>query len=145
MRCLWPALLLGPLACRPAGPSPAARGAPPNGGVAEVRAALGASVAAWNRGDLDGHVAVYADTGTAGPPFGPGGRARARAGLAAFFAGPRPNLALDSLVLRPLGADYVLAAGRYRLAGAGAARAGWFTEVWARTAAGWRIVHDHSP
>lgn len=108
------------------------------------RRALAASVAAWNRGDLDGHVATYADSGTGGPPIGPGGRARARASLRRYFAAPRPWRGVDSLVVRALGADHVLATGRYRRDGRGEPETGWFTEVWQRTGVGRRIVHEHS-
>jgi ketosteroid isomerase-like protein len=34
--------------------------------------------------------------------------------------------------------------GHFVLGGGGAARSGWFTLVWVRTATGWRILHDHS-
>lgn len=141
------ALVFSMAACRPAsGTTEMAtpRAVSSQHGVTAVRSLLAASVEAWNRGDLDGHVAVYADSGTGGPPIGAGGRARARANLAPFFTNSRPTLRLDSLMVRPLGRDYVLATGRYTLSGTGSQRVGWFTEIWARTAAGWRIVHDHS-
>jgi hypothetical protein len=35
--------------------------------------------------------------------------------------------------------------GKYILTGAGLPnRTGWFTTIWVRTPAGWRMVHDHS-
>ena len=121
-----------------------ASGTASRSGVPEVRRAFASSVAAWNRGDLEAHVAIYADSGTGGPPFGPGGRARARAFLGRYFTASRPALRVDSLDVRPLGAGYVLATGRYRLTRRGAEEAGWFTEIWQQTARGWRIVHEHS-
>ncbi len=125
-----------------------ARPAEQAGAVAAVRAALDTSVAAWNRGDLDGHVAVYADSAV----FRPSGEARgpiqARRNFVQFFARPteRPRLTLDSLVVSTMGADHVLATGQYVLTGGTVAvpRRGWFTEVWARTPQGWRIILDHS-
>lgn len=115
---------------------------------AAVRAALDTSVAAWNRGDLDAHVAIYADSAVFRPSGGARGPTQARRAFAGFFAVParRPALALDSLTVVALGADHVLATGQYVLTGGvvPGARRGWFTEVWTRTAAGWRIVLDHS-
>ena len=114
-----------------------------------IRAALAASVDAWNRGDLDGHVAVYADSTTLMSSDGPvRGRARARANFARYFAaGGRPHqqLRLERVEVRPLGQEHALATGRYVLSGGGVAeQTGWFSLVWARTPDGWRIIHDHS-
>lgn len=113
-------------------------------GVSFVLSAEDTAVAAWNRGDLDAHVSIYADTGTGGPPIRPGGRSRARLSLAPLFADPRPTLRVDSLTVSPLGRDYVLASGKWLLSGAGSTRSGWFTHVWARLPVGWRIVYEHS-
>ena len=76
----------------------ACRAAPASGDAArvtkEVRTALTASVSAWNRGDLDGHVAVYDDSATLLPRAAGMGRAQARANFAGFFVDParRPTL-----------------------------------------------------
>ena len=118
-------------------------------GVRDVHAALDTSVAAWNRGDLDAHVAIYADSAVLLPATDGRGPAQARRTLARFFgvAAERPVLALDSLQLEALGDTHVLARGQYVLLGGrvdGTPRRGWFTEVWAHTTQGWRIIHDHS-
>lgn len=127
---------------------PAAERAPVEDGLTAVRAALDTSVVAWNRGDLDAHVVVYADSARLLPGAPGHGRAQARRTLAPFFAVPaaRPRLALDSLRLAPLGSGHVLATGQYVLQGGTVVgpRRGWFTEVWGRTSAGWRIIHDHT-
>ena len=117
--------------------------------VRDVRAALDTSVAAWNRGDLVAHVAIYADSAVLVPATEARGPTQARRTLERFFRAPqdRPVLALDSLQLQALGDAYVLARGQYVLAGGrvdDVPRRGWFTEVWAHTAQGWRIIHDHS-
>lgn len=117
--------------------------------VHDVHAALDTSVAAWNRGDLDAHVAVYADSAVLLPATEGRGPAQARHTFERFFAVPaeRPTLMLDSLQLKALGDAHVLVRGQYVLQGGrvdGAPRRGWFTEVWAHTAEGWRIIHDHS-
>ncbi len=114
-----------------------------------VRTELAASVDAWNRGDLDGHVAVYADSATLMSSGGPvRGRERARANFARYFAAngrPRQQLRLERVEVRPLGREHALATGRYVLSGGGVAeQTGWFSVVWARTPEGWRIIHDHS-
>ena len=117
--------------------------------IAAVRAELSSSLDAWNRGDLDAHVAVYSDSASLLPSAPPGrGRADARRSFARFFAIPaeRPALELADLSARALGRDHVLVYGRYVLTGGTVRgpRTGWFTEIWERTRAGWRIVHDHS-
>lgn len=117
-------------------------------GVRAVRAALDSSVAAWNRGDLEGHVAVYADSAVFRPEGPARGRVQARQNFARFFAeaATRPRLALDSLTVTGLGSDHVLATGQYVLNGGrvDVPRRGWFTEIWGRTPARWRILLDHS-
>ena len=109
-----------------------------------VRSAENAATDAWNRGDLEAHVAIYADTGTGGPPIAPGGRSRARAALAAYFTRAHPTLRLDSLRVSALGPAYVLSSGRWTLSEGTSVRTGWFTHVWARLPVGWRIVYEHS-
>ncbi|HEX8299366.1 MAG TPA: nuclear transport factor 2 family protein [Rubricoccaceae bacterium] len=126
--------------------SPTRLSSPPD---AAVTAALAASAEAWNRGDLDGHVAMYADsaafmTGT-GPLIG---RDRTADALrSAFFRDGRPvqQLRFESIVVRPLGADHALVTGHFILSGGGQDdHSGWFSTVWTRGAAGWRVIHDHS-
>ena len=116
---------------------------------AEIRQALAASVEAFNRGDLAGHLAIY-DPGVTfmtkdGPR--PGVAPIEQAFREHYFKDGRPiqQLRFEQLAVRPLGADTALATARWALAGGGKAeQSGWFTLVWQRTAAGWRAVHDHS-
>jgi ketosteroid isomerase-like protein len=66
---------------------------------------------------------------------------------AGFWKAGRPDqvLTYDHLEVRPLGPDHALATGQYILSGAGKPdRTGWFTTIWERTPAGWRMIHDHS-
>lgn len=116
---------------------------------AEIRATLVASVAAFNRGDLPGHLAIYDPAITFMTKDGP------RPGIAPIEAAfrqsyfrdglPKQLLRFEELAVRPLGADQAMATGRFVLAGGGEPdQAGWFTLIWLRTAAGWRAVHDHS-
>lgn len=116
--------------------------------VTAVRAELAASVAAWNRGDLEAHVAVYADSAILLPAGPQRGRAQARTNFQAYFAAgaPRPKLRLDSLRLEALAPGVALATGQWVLddASGGGSRRGWFTELWRRTPVGWRIVHEQA-
>jgi ketosteroid isomerase-like protein len=51
----------------------------------------------------------------------------------------------EHVEVRPLGGAYALVTGQYVLTGGGQPqRTGWFTTVWLRTPAGWRMMHDHS-
>jgi uncharacterized protein (TIGR02246 family) len=106
------------------------------------------TAAAWNRADLDGHVATYADSAVFMAPGPVVGRDRIRESLArSFWREGRPvqQLRYEQVTVRPLGPGHALMNGRFVLSGGGRPEhSGWFTLVWARTAEGWRIVHDHS-
>lgn len=115
----------------------------------DITAALAASAEAWNRGDLNGHVAMYADSAAFMTGSGPVvGRARTADTLReAFFRDGRPvqQLRFESITVRPLGTGHALVTGHFILSGGGQPDAtGWFTTVWARGRDGWRILHDHS-
>lgn len=130
-------------ACRPA-----ERAADASDAVSDVRTALAASVVAWNRGDLEAHVGVYADSAILLPPGPQRGRAQARSNFASFFAAGmrRPVLRLDSLRIEALTPEAVLATGQWVLdeATGRGSRRGWFTELWRRTPQGWLIVHEQA-
>ena len=104
--------------------------------------------AAWNRADLAGHVAAYADSAEFMAPGPVVGRDRIRESLeGSFWRDGRPvqDLRFENTNLRWLGHDHALMTGRFVLFGGGRdERSGWFTLVWERTPEGWRIVHDHS-
>ena len=147
---LLAALILAP-GCARATPaaSPAAVPATWSADEAEIRRMIGESAAAWNRGDLEGHVAIYTDSVTFMTRTGP------RPGVApiiesftrTYFRDGKPKQALrfEQLTVRPLGRDAALANARFVLSGGGEPdQSGWFTLVWMRTADGWRAVHDHS-
>lgn len=115
----------------------------------QIRAMLQASVEAFNRGDLPGHLSIYDPSITFMTKNGP------RPGIAPIEAAfretyfrdglPKQQLRFERLAVRPLGADQATATGRFVLAGGEAPdQTGWFTLIWLRTAAGWRAVHDHS-
>ena len=116
---------------------------------AEIHQSLEASVLAFNRGDLPGHLAIYDEDVNFMTKSGP------RPGIApietafreAYFRDgkPKQQLRFEQLAVRPLTADVALATARFVLSGGEVPdQAGWFTLVWVRTPAGWRAVHDHS-
>jgi ketosteroid isomerase-like protein len=128
---------------------PARGQAPPPSPEPEIRAMLDESVAAWNRGDLDGHLADNADSITFMTGKGPitGKDKTADALRRSFFRDGKPvqSLRFEQVTVRPLGAGHALVVGRFILSGGGEQeRAGWFSTVWERRSEGWRVIHDHS-
>jgi len=116
---------------------------------AEIRRRLDDSVAAFNRGDLPGHLAIYAEDVNFMTKNGP------RPGIApiekafreAYFRDgkPKQQLRFEQLAVRHPTSDVALATARFVLSGGEAEdQTGWFTLVWVRRPAGWRAVHDHS-
>lgn len=110
---------------------------------------LQASVEAFNRGDLPGHLSIYDPSVTFMTKNGP------RPGIApietafreTYFRDglPKQQLRFEQLAIRPLGTGQAMATGRFVLSGGEEPdQTGWFTLVWSRTAAGWRAIHDHS-
>ena len=114
----------------------------------ELEAALQATAAAWNGGDIDGFMAPYAPAATYMTAAGLIGVDAMRARyLAKYFTGAKPDqqLRFDQLEVRALGTDHALMTGRFTLAGGGKPdQTGRFSLTWMRAPAGWRILHDHS-
>jgi uncharacterized protein (TIGR02246 family) len=118
----------------------------------DIRAMLQKSEAAWNRGDLAAFARDYEDA----PTTTFVGREITRGGVDAILARyqrgyptseARGVLTYSEIEVRPLGADYALALGRFalkRAAAGGGDAAGRFTLVLHRTPHGWKIIHDHS-
>jgi ketosteroid isomerase-like protein len=117
--------------------------------VAAVRAVIEAQAAAWNRGDVGGYMDGYAKedaiTFISGGDFTRGwqtvhdryqGRYDTREKMGA--------LAFSELEFKPLSEFYMMVTGRWQLTRASDTPRGRFTLVFRRTAAGWRIVHDHT-
>lgn len=128
---------------------PQAAPAPDPGVPSAILQQMTASAAAWNGGDITGHVAIYTDSAEMMGKNGPiRGRETIRRALErGFWAGGRPaqQLAFRDLVVTPLGRDYAMLTGGCLLTGGGKPDYSCrFTLIWQRTAAGWRIIHDHS-
>ena len=121
----------------------------PNATEAEIRKLLDESVAAWNRGDLDGHLADNADSISFMTGKGPivGKHRTAEALRRSFFRDGKPiqQLRFEQVNIRRLGEGFALVVGRFVLEGGGQPEhSGWFSTVWERQAGGWRVIHDHS-
>lgn len=117
--------------------------------AAAIRAVFDTTTAGWNRGELAVYLSAYTDSATAMGSNGPerGVNAIGDQMRAGYWKTGRPAQALhyEHLEIRPLGPDQALATGQYVLSGGGRPdRTGWFTTIWLRTPAGWRMVHDHS-
>ena len=116
---------------------------------AAITAVFDTTTAGWNRGELPIYLSAYTESATAMGRNGPerGVNAIGDQMRAGFWKTGRPaqQLHYDHLEIRPLGPDSALVTGQYILSGGGLPnRAGWFTTIWARTPAGWRMIHDHS-
>lgn len=119
-----------------------------SGPQAQVMAAMTASAAGWNAGDLDRFVAVYADDASF---VIKDGVLRGKAAIAdryrpSFANGgnTRGRLRFEPVAFRTLGPAQQLLIARYRLTGGATEESGMTTLVWERRPAGWRIVADHS-
>lgn len=115
----------------------------------EIQALVEESAAAWNRGDLDGHLADNADSISFMTRQGPiVGKAKTADALRrSFFKDGKPiqQLRFEQVAIRPLGDDHALVVGRFILDGGGQPEhSGWFSTIWERQAGGWRVIHDHS-
>lgn len=105
---------------------------------------------AWNRGDLDGFLSTYKDdarTAFMAPQITYGlTDIKARYARSYFKGGkPKAQLTYGDLKFRPLGAGHVLMTGRWYLTDPeGKRQEGYYTLVWEKTAAGWKMIHDHS-
>ncbi len=117
--------------------------------AAAITAVFDTTTAGWNRGELAVYLSAYTDSATAMGATGPvrGVNAIGDQMRTGFWKTGRPAQALhyEHLEIRPLGPDHALATGQYVLTGGGRPdRTGWFTTIWVRTPAGWRMMHDHS-
>lgn len=114
----------------------------------QVMAAMNASAAGWNAGDLGTFVAVYADDATF---VVKDGVLRGKAAIAdryrASFTGggnARGRLSFEAVAFRTIGPAQQLLIARWRLTGGAKEESGMTTLLWERRPVGWRIVADHS-
>ena len=124
---------------------------PAKNGSAEdqIRAVLDITAVGWNTGDLSKYLYAYVPEATEMLSTGPAGGVEAieKTMKEGFWKSGRPlqQLRYENLVVRMLGKENALVTGQYILSGADKPdRKGWFTTVWTKTKAGWRMIHDHS-
>ena len=126
----------------------AAAPAPLPGVQGQIMAAMTASAAGWNAGDLDRFMAVYADDAVyATRDELLRGRAAIAARYRPGFAGDRNlrgRLSFEPLAFRTISPAHQLVVARWRLTGGVKDEQGLTTLLWERRPAGWRIVSDHS-
>ena len=132
-----------------AAPPPSAGASLSEADRARIQSALDASVDGWNEGNLAQHLSLYDPAVTAMTRDGPrpGVAAIEASFRATYFVGDKPKqgLRMERVAVRPLSSDSALMTGRFVLHGGGLPeQSGWFTLVWVRTAAGWKVVHDHT-
>jgi ketosteroid isomerase-like protein len=128
-----------------------ARAAEPTPSVAtrEITALLTAQAAAWNRGDLDAFMQAYAQTDAL--RFASGGsvtygwsQTLARYKQRYPDRAAMGSLAFTDLVVTELAPDAALVFGKWQLNREKDAPHGLFTLTLKKTAAGWRIIQDHT-
>jgi uncharacterized protein (TIGR02246 family) len=115
----------------------------------QIRAVLQITADGWNSGDLSKYLFAYVPQATEMLSTGPTGGVEAieKTMKEGFWKTGRPiqQLRYENITVRMLGKDNALVTGQYILSGAERPdRKGWFTTVWTKTKAGWRMIHDHS-
>ena len=115
----------------------------------QIKAVFQVTADGWNAGDLSKYLSAYVPDATEMLATGPAGGVDAidKTMRQGFWKAGRPiqQLRYESLVVRMLGKDHALVTGQYILSGADRPdRKGWFTTIWVKTKAGWRMMHDHS-
>jgi uncharacterized protein (TIGR02246 family) len=136
-------LALPLLAACPSAPSPEAE-------AEAIRAVLDGQAAAWNAGDLEAFMArgylpsedlVFTSGGVVRKGYDATlERYQARYADSAAMG----RLEFSDVEITLLGPGSAVVYGRWKLEREGGASGGVFTLVFAKTRAGWRIVHDHT-
>jgi uncharacterized protein (TIGR02246 family) len=119
------------------------------GAEAEIRAVMKGQVAAWNRGDIEGFMDGYARSDAT--EFVSGDRVtrgwqtvRDRYKKKYDSREKMGRLTFSAIKISPLSSETALVLGRWKLTQKTSKPQGFFTLVFRRTPAGWRIVHDHT-
>jgi ketosteroid isomerase-like protein len=106
--------------------------------------------AAWSKGDLDGFMKYY-DSSSELVFMGSTGPVRSAQTLKDYYdkkykkgAGDFGKLTFSDLEVEELAPGLARAWGKWLVEQKDQKLSGWFTLIWKKTAAGWRIIHDHS-
>ena len=117
----------------------------------EMRAALEAQAAAWNRGDLVEFMKAYKqseDITFLGAAVTRGYSAVLQRYQRTYGSTAKMGtLRFDEIEVKMLGKGHALMLGRFRLtrgAEGGGDAAGRFSLVWEKTKEGWKVIHDHT-
>jgi uncharacterized protein (TIGR02246 family) len=120
--------------------------------TADIEKVMKDSEIAWNRGDLVAFASYYDDS----PETTFMGREVVRGGTQAILDRYRRSyptreamgtLTFSEIVVRPLADGVALVTGKFalkRTAAGGGDASGRYTLILKRTAAGWKIIHDHT-
>lgn len=119
---------------------------------AAVTQVLERQAAEWNRGDVRAFMTSYEDSQETAFVGSKGVAKGYQRVLESYLKGyptrdAMGKLTFSDIEVRPLGADYASAIGRFRLernAKGGGNAAGIFTLLFHKTPAGWKIILDHS-
>jgi len=148
MRSIAVLVLVLVVACASPGAGDVGFGAADRSAIAAV---LAGQADAWNRGDLDGFMAAYERSDalvfTSGAEVQRGWQGTYDRYVARYRgagANEMGKLAFEVLDVRGLGSDGAVVLGRWTLTDTPKAGTGVFSLAFARTADGWRIVHDHT-
>jgi uncharacterized protein (TIGR02246 family) len=116
----------------------------------EITALLERQDQAWNRGDLDGFLQPYDDSGKL-VFIGSTGAIRNRGQLKEKYekkykvgGADFGKLTFSELQVEDLGDGIARAWGRWQVEQNDTKASGWFSLILMKTAEGWRIIHDHS-
>lgn len=117
---------------------------------AEIAAVLQQQDEAWNRGDLNGFMEFYDNSGEL-VFIGASGAVRSRQTMkeryeARYKSGQSDfgKLTFSQLEVEELTDGIVRAWGKWMVEQKEQKSSGWFTLILKKTPAGWRIIHDHS-
>ena len=115
---------------------------------AEIRAVLNAQKSAWNAKKLDGFMDYYWKsknlTFQSGKKVLRGWGALMNRYKKNYPADKMGTLDFTDLEVHRLGRNFAYVLGKWAVAQSGKTKGGVFTLIFRRTAAGWRIVHDHT-
>lgn len=115
-----------------------------------VKAVLDAQMTAWNKGDIDGYMAGYANIDALVFTSG----AKVRRGFQTTYdtfknkyakdPAAMGHLAFEVLSIDPVGADGAVVLGTWTLTNSPSDGRGVFSVILERRPDGWKIIHDHT-
>lgn len=116
---------------------------------AELIKAMDQATVDWNKGNLDGYMALYAPNATMMMPTGRVGLSAIRDLYVKYYfenGQPKQELAYTNYEVTMLGKNYALLTGGFTLKANSKfkERKGTFSLVFVHDKTGWKLLHDHS-